>query len=198
MPWSCDVAERPLESRSEHTGRGRVRDSRSSLCGTGSGCLSIRKLTRHHTVVVQSPDPRADRLRRNRNGKTTVGRRLPPPWNCTRSKSRNRNYARRGIPKAKSIYTMQKFNKCRWEMNVISLINSQMCDNNMHPQLGVGMVKSGFCKSACKDLPLRMATGPCIGSMNPVSFRQFPRVFGCCELVYSHPVVLCIEECPVG
>ena len=57
------------------------------------------------------------------------------------------------------------------------------------------MVKSGFFKSARKDLPFSMLTAPCIGNMDPVSFWQFPRVFGCCEHFYSHLVVLCIEEC---
>ena len=50
-------------------------------------------------------------------------------------------------------------------------------------------------KSPCMDLPFRTLIAPGIGSMEPVSFRPFLRVFGCCEHLYSHLVGLCIEEC---
>ena len=44
---------------------------RASHCGPGSGCLNTGKLTRHHTDMGQSPDPRADSLSRCR-GRVTV------------------------------------------------------------------------------------------------------------------------------
>ena len=57
------------------------------------------------------------------------------------------------------------------------------------------MVKSIFFKSPRMDLSFGVLTAPGVGSMEPVSFRPFPRVIGCCEHFYSHLVVSFIEEC---
>ena len=74
----------------------------------------------------------------------------------------------------------------------------EVCFLDSNPMLGVGMVKSRFCKSARQHLPLRMATAPCIGNMNPVSFRQFPRVFGCWPTLLFTPRGLVYRRVPGG
>ena len=76
------VAESALESPRRELAEGASEAPYESM-RAGSGCLSIRKLARHHPVVGPSPRPRGDRLLRYRNGNSVE-------WNLAPNARANR------------------------------------------------------------------------------------------------------------
>ena len=81
--WSCNGRrERFRESPRPELAEGASEAPYESLQAE-SGCLSIRKLARHHPVVGPSPRPRGDRLLRYRNGNSVE-------WNLAPNARANR------------------------------------------------------------------------------------------------------------
>ena len=102
----------------------------------GSGCLSMGKLTRHHTDMGHSPDPRADRLRRYRMAKPLSSGGSPPARRMVQVGSRKRKSIVSGPISHQSKHGNRKFTIEIRGSKFISLVNSQIYDGRARAPTG--------------------------------------------------------------